>query len=158
MHIVSEGGHPANKAELYQSLGILYHHNNNLPKAIEWYEKGLNIATKTGHELVIFRACENLERCHLALGNLLKASEYRKKRLPNRVGALTEEATEGSACNLQVTPPEMAQKRARTEGGTPVRKNPKMSIGQGRSGKTRLKKSLKKTRLKKSLLSFKDFY
>ena len=51
-----------------------------------------------------------------------------------------------------------AQKRALTEGRPPVRKFPKMSIGQGRSGKTRLKKSLKKTRLKKSLLSFKDFH
>ena len=61
----------------------------------------MNIATKGGDELVTFRSCENLEDCHLALGNLLKASEYRKKSLSKRVGALTEEATEGSACNLQ---------------------------------------------------------
>ena len=66
-----------------------------------------------------------------------------------------------------VTPPEInlrglraleAQNRALTEGGTPVRKIPKMSIGQGRSGKTRQRRRSKKTRLKKSLLSFKDFY
>ncbi|XP_044178391.1 uncharacterized protein LOC114949826 isoform X1 [Acropora millepora] len=150
-NIAREAGDLDTEGKAYCNLGIVYHYRGNLPKAIEYYEKGLNIATKTGDELVIFRACENLEDCHLALGNLLKASEYRKKSLSNRVGALTEEATEGSACNLQVTPPEInlrgpraleAYNRALTEGRTRVRRIPIMLIGQDRSGKTSLKKSL----------------
>ena len=57
-----------------------------------------------------------------------------------------------------MTPPEInlrgfraleAQNRALTEGGPPERKFPKLSIGQGRSGKTRLKKSLQKKKAKK---------
>ncbi|XP_044171704.1 LOW QUALITY PROTEIN: uncharacterized protein LOC114948667 [Acropora millepora] len=150
-NIAREAGDWNTEGKAYCHLGLAYQYRGNLPKAIECYEKGLNIATKTGDELVIFRACNSIESCHLALGNLLKASEYRKKSLSNRVVALTEEATEGSACNLQVTPPEInlrgpraleAYNRALTEGRTRVRRIPIMLIGQDRSGKTSLKKSL----------------
>ncbi|XP_044178402.1 uncharacterized protein LOC122960334 isoform X1 [Acropora millepora] len=105
-NIAREAGDWDTEVKAYCHLGTAYRDRDNLPKAIECYEKGLNIATKTGDELVIFRACEVLERCHLALGNVLKASEYRKRSSSNRVVALTEEPTEGSACNLQVTPVE----------------------------------------------------
>ena len=62
-----------------------------------------------------------------------------------------------------MTPPEInrrgpraleAQKRALTEGRPPVRKIPEMSIGQGRSGKRRLKKSLQKNKAKEVALQF----
>ncbi|XP_044178338.1 uncharacterized protein LOC114973253 isoform X2 [Acropora millepora] len=134
------------------SLGILYDLRSDLPKAIECYEKALNIARKAADRDGVIRASQYLENCYLALGDFLKASEYREKILIfNGVDAYTEDTTEGPVCNIQVTPSEInlrgpraleAYNRALTEGKTRVRRIPIMLIGQDRSGKTSLKKSL----------------
>ncbi|XP_044178397.1 uncharacterized protein LOC114949237 isoform X3 [Acropora millepora] len=141
------------EGKAYLNLGIVYSSRRNLPKAIECYEKALNIASDAADRAGVIRASQYLENCHVALGDFLKASKYGEKilKIVNGVDAYTEEATEGPACKIQGTPPEIdlrgpraleAYNRALTEGRTRVRRIPIMLIGQDRSGKTSLKKSL----------------
>ncbi|XP_015759573.1 PREDICTED: uncharacterized protein LOC107338838 isoform X2 [Acropora digitifera] len=148
-----EGCDRDTEEKAYVNLGIVYKSRSDLPKATECFAKALNIARKAADRAGVIRASQYLENCYLAVGDFLKASEYRDKifELSDGVGAYTEEATEGSACNIQVTPSEInlrgpraleAYNRALTEGKTRVRRIPIMLIGQDRSGKTSLKKSL----------------
>ncbi|XP_067049428.1 uncharacterized protein [Acropora muricata] len=141
------------EGKAYFNLGLVYQSRKDLPKAIECYEKASNIASEAADRAGVIRASQYLENCHLALGDFLKASKYGEKilKIVNGVDAYTEEATEGPASKIQGTPPEIdlrgpraleAYNRALTEGRTRVRRIPIMLIGQDRSGKTSLKKSL----------------
>ncbi|XP_044178333.1 uncharacterized protein LOC114970883 isoform X6 [Acropora millepora] len=149
LNIFRKAGDRTSEGRAYLNLGIVYKSRGNLPKAIECYDKASNIASEAADRAGVIRASQYLENCHLALGDFLKASKYGEKI--NGVDAYTEEATEGPASKIQGTPPEIdlrgpraleAYNRALTEGRTRVRRIPIMLIGQDRSGKTSLKKSL----------------
>ncbi|XP_044173306.1 uncharacterized protein LOC114955872 [Acropora millepora] len=153
LSIAREAGDWSTEEDVYFNLGIAYHSHSDFPNAIECYGKSLNIAREAGDRFGVSRAIHYLVICYSALGEFSQAAEYREEylKIVNGVGGHTEEAEEGRTCIIHVTPPEInlrgpraleAYNKALTEGKTRVKRIPIMLIGQERSGKTSLKKSL----------------
>ncbi|XP_015775981.1 PREDICTED: uncharacterized protein LOC107354086 [Acropora digitifera] len=137
--ISREAGNRATEERAFLKLEDAYTSRRDFPKAIECFRKGMNIAREAGSRSGV--------SWPLALGDVSKAADYREGHLKivKEVGSLT------GPYNIHVTPPEInlrgaraweAYNKALAEGKTRVKRIPIMLIGQERSGKTSLKKSL----------------
>ncbi|XP_067027267.1 uncharacterized protein [Acropora muricata] len=137
--ISREAGNRATEERAFLKLEDAYTSRRDFPKAIECFRKGMNIAREAGSRSGV--------SWPLALGDVSKAADYREGHLKivKEVGSLT------GPYNIHVTPPEInlrgaraweAYNKALAEGKTCVKRIPIMLIGQERSGKTSLKKSL----------------
>ncbi|XP_044173305.1 uncharacterized protein LOC114955871 isoform X2 [Acropora millepora] len=140
-----EAGDRAREGNAYLNLGMTYDSCGDFLKAIGCYEKSLDIAREAGDRAIEGDAYLNLGRAYDSHGNSAKAIECYEKSLK------ISNAEKKPADNIPVTPPEInlrgpraleAYKKALTDGKTRLKRFPIMLIGQDRSGKTSLKKSL----------------
>ena len=69
------------EGKAYCKLGIAYHNQGNLLKAIEYHERDLIIAKDVGDRSGEGGAYNNLGIAHTSLGNFQKAIEYHEKHL-----------------------------------------------------------------------------
>ena len=91
MDIARRVGDRASEGDAYLNLGIAHQSHGDFPKAIECFEERLNIASEAGDWAGISRANQYLRISYFALGDFLKAVEYRGH---------TGEAGEGRTYNI----------------------------------------------------------
>ncbi|XP_015775516.1 PREDICTED: uncharacterized protein LOC107353686 isoform X3 [Acropora digitifera] len=145
LNLSREAGNRATEEKAFLKLEDVYKSRRDFPKAIGCYRESLNIYRHAGSKCGV--------SWPWALSDVSKGAEYREGHLKivKEVGCVTEEAAEAGPYNIDVTPPEInlrgpraleAYNKALTKGKTRVKRIPIMLIGQERSGKTSLKKSL----------------
>ena len=158
LNLFRQAGDRSGEGIAYSNLANTYKSLGDFPKAIECFEKGLNIYRKAGDWVAVGKTYSNLGIAYHSHGDFPKAIEcYEKslnisRQLGDRAAVRKAYMNLGSAYKtFAVTPPEInlrgpraleAYNKALTEGKTRVKRIPIMLIGQERSGKTSLKKSL----------------
>ncbi|XP_067037362.1 uncharacterized protein [Acropora muricata] len=161
LNIAREAGDRDHEKKVYFNLGNGYNSHSDFSKAIECFEKSLNIAREAGDRDGEKRVYLNLGNAYKSQSDFPKAIEcYEKMNIAREAGDqggvrrssyYVAEAYLGLSNSVKETPPEInlrgaraleAYNKALREGKTRVKRIPIMFIGQERSGKTSLKKSL----------------
>ena len=158
LKIYRQRGDRAREGNIYFNLGIAYNSHGDFPKAIECYKKSLKITRQAGRRVREGDVNLNLGIAYESHGEFPKAIECYEKSLNISRQAGDRAAVRKAYLKLRsayktsaVTPPEInlrgpraleAYNKALRQGKTRVKRIPIMLIGQERSGKTSLKKSL----------------
>ncbi|XP_068743817.1 uncharacterized protein [Montipora capricornis] len=138
-NLVEEGSADSNPSKAHKSHG-------DIQKTTECHEEQSNNAKEVGDQTEEGITHGSLGGAHSSLTGLRKDADC------NEVNCLTSTKELDGRAREEVTPPEInlrgpkaleAYNKALTEGKTHVRRIPIMLIGQDRSGKTSLKKSLR---------------